>query len=123
MRLYLTFALLFAMASLGCEGSKTTSTSASSSSPKSTSSTESPKAASLTPEVIAKLVQADRLDGDEDHVIKRCYICGLGMDGKEKFAASYGDYTAHLCSKGCQSEFEASPESVVADTAIPKSKD
>ncbi len=71
-------------------------------------------------DVISMLKQADKLDGKEDHVVSKCYVCGLGMSGEEKYAAKYKDYTVHLCSEGCKEHFEKSPETVIADTPVPK---
>jgi len=69
------------------------------------------------------LVEADMMDGKTDHVIGKCYVCGLGMDGSDKYAVKVQDYTAHLCSAGCQQEFEASTEKIVLETKIPKAKE
>jgi YHS domain-containing protein len=74
--------------------------------------------------VLTRLQQADALDGEEDKVVHRCYVCALGMDGKAEHSVTYEGYTAHLCSAACKKEFERDPESVVATTEIPKkSKD
>ena len=35
---------------------------------------------------LSRLEEADKPDGVTDHVIGKCYVCGLGMDGSEKFA-------------------------------------
>lgn len=70
--------------------------------------------------VLTRLQQADALDGEEDRVVHRCYVCSLGMDGKAEHSVSYEGYTAHLCSAGCKKEFEKDPKSVVANTGIPK---
>ena len=64
--------------------------------------------------------EADLLDGNKDKVIGKCYVCALGMDGSEKFACKVGGYTAHLCSKSCQQEFEKSTEDIVLHTKMPK---
>ncbi|QDT06873.1 hypothetical protein K227x_52950 [Rubripirellula lacrimiformis] len=68
---------------------------------------------------LASLKQADLLDGKEDHVISKCYVCSLGMDGKPEFAVEQYGYTAHLCSEGCKSHFEDSADEVIASTTIP----
>lgn len=72
--------------------------------------------------ILTRLQQADALDGEEDKIVHKCYVCALGMDGKEQHSATYEGYTAHLCSAGCKKTFEKDPESVVAKTEIP-SKD
>jgi YHS domain-containing protein len=69
--------------------------------------------------VLARLVAADKLDGVEDKVVTKCYLCGLGMDGEEKFAAEYEGYTVHLCSDHCLEEFNKDPASVIAQTDVP----
>lgn len=76
----------------------------------------------LSPEMTAKLVAADRLDGEEDQVIGKCYVCGLGMDGKAEHAAEFGGYTAHLCSNMCKEHFAEDPAKVVEATDIPAAK-
>lgn len=73
----------------------------------------------LTKDAIARLEKADAVDGKTDHVIGKCYVCGLGMDGSEKFTVDVAGYKAHLCSKGCQNEFESSAETIVLETEIP----
>lgn len=81
-------------------------------------SADKPKAG----DVASLLVQADKVDGTEDHTIGKCYVCSLGMDGSAEFSAKFNDYTAHLCSEACQKQFEAGPEKVVLETPIPKSR-
>lgn len=78
---------------------------------------------SLSQAAQSLLVEADRMDGKTDHVIGKCYVCGLGMDGSDKYAVKVQDYTAHLCSAGCQHEFETSTEKIVLETKIPKAKE
>jgi hypothetical protein len=68
---------------------------------------------------VARLEEADKADGAADHVIGKCYVCGLGMNGSEKFVVKVDDYQAHLCSEGCQQEFAAHADEIVAKTAIP----
>lgn len=75
----------------------------------------------VSKETLVRLQEADKLDGKEDHVIGKCYVCGLGMDGSAKHSVKVGEYTAHLCSEGCQKEFSKSSESIIAQTEIPKS--
>jgi hypothetical protein len=68
---------------------------------------------------LSRLEQADKVDGVTDHVIGKCYVCSLGMDGSEKFAVKVQGYTAHLCSQSCQKEFEESADKIVLGTEIP----
>ena len=76
-------------------------------------------AAELSANALSRLEEADKLDGSTDHVIGKCYVCGLGMDGSQNYAVTVQGYTAHLCSKACQHEFEESAEEVVMGTEIP----
>ncbi len=75
----------------------------------------------LSKEALIRLEAADQFDGKSDHVIGKCYVCGLGMDGSDKFAVKVEGYTAHLCSKMCQHEFNESAEKIVLTTELPKS--
>lgn len=76
----------------------------------------------ISPEAKRKLANADKADGLEDHVIGKCYVCGLGMNGSEKFAVKLEDYKALLCSQACQREFEESADKLVMQTEIPAAK-
>lgn len=78
------------------------------------------KGPTLSQAALTRLEEADLLDGKADHVIGKCYVCNLGMDGSDKHSVEVGGYTAHLCSKFCQQEFEKSSEQIVLDTEIPK---
>lgn len=68
---------------------------------------------------ISRLEEADKADGVTDHVIGKCYVCGLGMDGSEKFAVIVHGYSAHMCSQACQKEFGQSADKIVLETEIP----
>ncbi len=72
--------------------------------------------------LVSKLQQADQLDGKEDHVIGKCYVCGLGMDGKAEHAAEFEGYTAHLCSDMCCKHFKENADKLIAETSIPKAE-
>ncbi len=87
--------------------------------PKAAGSTNAETLGDLSPELTSKLVAADRLDGEEDHVIGKCYVCGLGMDGKAEHAAEFAGYTAHLCSNMCKQHFAENAIKVVDETDIP----
>lgn len=69
--------------------------------------------------VLARLSAADQLDGNEDHVISKCYVCGLGMDGSPDHSVEFQGYTAHLCSEHCAEHFADSAEAVIGETEIP----
>jgi hypothetical protein len=101
-------ALMVLSTIVGCEAKKKTAELVA------TSDSPSISAAALT-----LLEEADKLDGKSDHIISKCYVCSLGMDGSEKHTTKLGDYTAHLCSKSCQQEFEKSAEQIVLSTKIP----
>lgn len=74
---------------------------------------------SLSPEMEAKLKLADQLDGSEDHVIGKCYVCSLGMDGKSELTVEVDGYTANLCSDACRKHFADNWQTVVANTDVP----
>lgn len=69
---------------------------------------------------LVALQKADLLDGTEDHVIEKCYVCKLGMDGSDQITCEVHGYTAHLCSEACRNHFEASSDEVIASTEIPE---
>jgi len=52
-------------------------------------------------------------------VIGKCYVCGLGMDGSEKFAIKVQGYTAYLCSQACQKEVGEWANKIVLESEIP----
>lgn len=78
------------------------------------------KGPTLSQAALTRLEEADLLDGKADHVVGKCYVCNLGMDGSDKHSVEVGGYTAHLCSKFCQKEFEKSSEQIVLSTEIPQ---
>ncbi|QEF99143.1 hypothetical protein Mal15_32030 [Stieleria maiorica] len=84
-----------------------------------TTATPAPTATPPSEATLTALKKADLLDGSEDHVIKKCYVCSLAMDGDEKYSAELHGYKAHLCSDHCREKFEASPETVIAGVEIP----
>lgn len=65
----------------------------------------------------ARLVAADLADGAEDHVVSKCAVCNLSMDGKPEFASTYSGYSFHLCSAHCKETFDHDPAKVVARIA------
>ena len=72
--------------------------------------------------VLVSLKAADAVDGAEDKVIGKCYVCGLGMDGSQEHSTEFEGYTCYLCSEHCKEHFAANAESVIAATPIPSSK-
>ena len=75
--------------------------------------------ATLSTVALSRLEEADKLDGKPDHVVGKCYVCSLGMDGSEKFAVNVDGYSCHLCSKSCQQDFEKSTEEIILSTNVP----
>lgn len=75
----------------------------------------------VSKEAATRLEEADKADGVADHVVGKCYVCGLGMNGSEKYAVKVEDYQVHLCSEACQHEFAEHADEIVARTAIPNS--
>jgi YHS domain-containing protein len=69
--------------------------------------------------VLAKLAAADKLDGAEDKLVSKCYMCSLGMDGEEQYTAEYEGYKVRLCSDHCLEEFNKDPAGVIARTDVP----
>lgn len=67
----------------------------------------------------ALLVAADRADGNEDHVVTRCAVCGLGMDGSPDITSSWEGYTFHHCSPHCREQFTRDPGKVLARLELP----
>lgn len=56
--------------------------------------------------VLGILVKADALDGTTDKIVSKCAGCGLSMDGDPAHALTVGEYTLHLCSAECKTDFE-----------------
>ena len=75
----------------------------------------------VTPSMVAALVRADIADGKEDHLVGKCILCQLHMNGQEANAATIGDYTVHLCSAYCKQQFEADPSQAL--NALPRPAD
>ncbi|MFG0288277.1 MAG: hypothetical protein ACF8CQ_08885 [Rhodopirellula sp. JB044] len=74
-------------------------------------------------EILAALASADKLDGQEDHVIGKCYVCQLSMDGKSELTAEAHGYTACMCSSFCRDHFTSDPDDVISNTTIPAASD
>ena len=70
-------------------------------------------------EILTALKTADLVDGKEDHVISKCYVCELGMDGKADLTEQVHGYTVHLCSKMCKEHFHEEAEKVILTTKAP----
>ncbi len=65
------------------------------------------------------LAAADRADGTEDHVVARCAVCGLGMDGSAEITSTYAGYTFHHCSVHCRELFDRDPGKILARLELP----
>ncbi len=62
----------------------------------------------------AVIAAADAADGAEDHVVSKCAVCGLNMDGSPEFASEYAGATFHFCSTDCKALFDKDPHAVLA---------
>ena len=65
----------------------------------------------------AALAAADLADGTADHVIKKCAVCALAMDGSEAHVVQLADYTAHACSAHCAHTLSTEPQAVLGKIA------
>jgi YHS domain-containing protein len=61
----------------------------------------------------SRLEAADAADGVKDHVVAKCAVCGLGMDGKPEHASRYAGYELHFCSDECKETFDHDPHAVI----------
>lgn len=71
-------------------------------------------------DVLARLAQADGLDGREDRIVEQCFTCKLSMAGKADYASTIGEYEAHFCSDHCKESFEEDPHQKILSTPIPE---
>jgi hypothetical protein len=69
------------------------------------------------------MAKADAVDGTVDHVISKCVICNLGMEGRQEHSAKYGEYSVRLCSQGCNEAFSRDPEKALSRLSFPKRKE
>jgi hypothetical protein len=79
-----------------------------------------PAAVEATEEMGAILAVADRLDGEEDHVVSKCPTCAFAMDGSDEHAVSVGDYELHFCSGHCRESFSEDLAGSVLAMAVPE---
>lgn len=77
-------------------------------------SQDRPAPATPTAAALAALAKADAADGSADKVVSKCVVCSLAMDGSPDYAAGYGGYDVHLCSKECREAFLKDPEGILA---------
>ena len=59
--------------------------------------------------VLAKLVMADKADGQEDKIVRKCPMCALAMDGSVEHTLGFRGYTIQFCSEHCVETFQADP--------------
>jgi hypothetical protein len=77
-------------------------------------------AAELSDQLMAKLAEADKFDGEADKVIKKCAGCGLKMDGKSEHAFKVAGYTIHFCEAACMEEFTKDLAKSIEGMEIPE---
>ncbi len=65
--------------------------------------------------ILAKLEMADKADGTEDKVVRKCLMCALAMDGREEYKVDFRGYTIHLCSDHCVERFSKDPAKSVLE--------
>jgi len=80
-----------------------------------------PSAAGSTEAEAAKLEAADAADGMTDHVVAKCAVCGLAMDGTSDHASSYAGYRLHFCTEECKETFDHDPHAVLGRLPVPAS--
>lgn len=68
----------------------------------------------------AVLAQADRFDGQADHVVSRCAGCALHMDGRAEHALEVNDYSLHFCSNSCKADFSKDLERSIVALEVPE---
>jgi len=68
----------------------------------------------LDADTLANLAKADLKDGLQDKVVSKCGLCALHMDGSDDLVVTAGEYTLHMCSGACKSQFESDPEGSLA---------
>jgi len=76
--------------------------------------------ADATAAVLAKLAEADEIDGKTDKVVSKCASCALGMDGKSEHALEVSGYTLHFCSEDCKTGFEEDTTKAILALKIPE---
>jgi len=67
----------------------------------------------------AKLQAADAADGTKDHVVAKCAVCGLAMDGTSEHVSRYAGYELHFCSSECKETFDHDPHAVLGRLHAP----
>ncbi len=70
--------------------------------------------------VVAKLGQADALDGTVDKIVTKCAACALRMDGDQENKLEVHGYAMHFCSDGCKGKYAAEPDKAIMALKIPE---
>jgi len=67
----------------------------------------------------AKLAAADAADGAKDHIVAKCAVCDLAMEGTPEHVSRYAGYELHFCSQECKETFDHDPHAVLRRPPIP----
>ena len=78
-----------------------------------------PDATGATEAEAGKLQGADAADGTNDHVVVKCVVCGLTMDGTSEHVSRYAGYELHFCSAECKETFDHDPPAVLGRLHAP----
>jgi YHS domain-containing protein len=78
-----------------------------------------PGAVRATEAEAGKLQAADAADGTNDHVVAKCAVCGLVMDGTSEHVSRYAGYELHFCSAECKETFDHDPHAVLVRLPAP----
>ncbi len=71
--------------------------------------------------VLAKLAEADQLDGTADRIVSKCASCAFRMEGHSQHALKASNYTLHFCSEGCKKGFATDTTRSILAMEIPES--
>lgn len=76
------------------------------------------KPTDVSPAQEAILAKADAMDGTTDHVVSKCGMCALRMDGNDAHVSKVGDYELHFCSEECKESFDENAEEAILTFAV-----
>ena len=79
-----------------------------------------PSAGRGTEAEVAQLEAVDAADGTKDHVVAKCAVCGLAMDGTSEHVSRYAGYELHFCSSECKETFDHDPQVVLRRLRTPR---
>jgi YHS domain-containing protein len=80
---------------------------------------KAPSAARATEAEAANLEAADAADGAQDHIVTKCAVCGLAMEGTPEHVSRYAGYALHFCSQECKETFDHDPHAVLRKLPTP----